>query len=741
MMIIPVQRLTVFGAALALVVFCAFCPATVGQTLEPPAIDPSLPEGTQVVLRAVRDANPQTSIELVRALNTMLDLDEYQHAKYYLARVKALNLDDPQRFEVYEVFGSDVFLKLHSIDEVQPEGREFAKQVLNAAHALATSPERLRSHVERLSDQDISARAATIRTLRKLGPEATAEMLATFADPDRQSEFPYVRQALKVMGDDAVPPLLGAARASNLQVQAEAVRALGHYRSSEATDAMMRTYLSPKLPEALRRVALDSLMRTHGTPADPKVVEHRFYERANEFLMGKRLLPQGLSGEVTVWQWDATAKRVRPLKLPTSSAQRLAASQMASDLYEISPHSPQNRALYLLTYLESTKRISGSSSEVAVETIRQHFEGLEVSEVEQALSDAIRLNLYPAATACCEILGQIGAAELVVSTTDKPRLLVEAIQTGDRHVQAAALEAIQKLDPRQAYVGSSFVFSLAVFMATSEGRGAGLVGDNRSDVAQTYAALLQAARLSGKSASTGQDIFQQAIENPDVEFVVLTDSLHRPDYLELIQQLRKDMRTKRLPIALLTRDTDSTTRVQRLTSSDSLFLTLPMTLEPEHVALQVQRIQALIDPWPVSALDRQRHASLAIEWLAKIASDRANYRFYDLGSRHTELARILYVPGHTESGGRILKQLGTPSAQRELLNFIGQSNFPLEARQAAAQAFVEAIKAGGALLTREEILRQYDRYNASAHEPVEIQQLLGSVLDALEAQAGPRKDR
>ena len=52
------------------------------QVGEFPPIPQTMPEGNQVVIRAVRDLNPQTPVELANALSTMLDLEEPTFARY-----------------------------------------------------------------------------------------------------------------------------------------------------------------------------------------------------------------------------------------------------------------------------------------------------------------------------------------------------------------------------------------------------------------------------------------------------------------------------------------------------------------------------------------------------------------------------------------------------------------------------------------------------------------------------------
>jgi len=81
-----------------------------------------------------------------------------------------------------------------------------------------------------------------------------------------------------------------------------------------------------------------------------------------------------------------------------------------------------------------------------------------------------------------------------------------------------------------------------------------------------------------------------------------------------------------------------------------------------------------------------------------------------------------------------LAHLGTPDAQRALVDVASTNALPLETRQRAAEAFRDSVVRRGKLLTTGEIERQYDRYNASETLDAETQRVLGFVLDVIEAE-------
>ncbi len=690
----------------------------------------------RLILKSLRDSDPTTAEELVKAVSVLMDIEVFDEARSYLSQLDKLGLDETKLFELNQNVGADFFLSIHLNDKVQPEGKAFAKKVLAAAENVGKSPARIRELITKLNDENISVRSDAFRKLRRIGEPAVAAMLNTFADSNLKSEFPGIRSGLKLMSVDVQGPLLGAAYSANAQVQAEAIRALGSFRSLEASDALKRAYLSPKVPKYLQDIALNSIKSSGNPHSEPSALEQQLYDRSLQYLKGSRKYAGALLGTVNLWNWDIASKKLVAAEVSVDNASRLIASRLASDLYEIRPDSDRNRQLYLLTQLEAAKRLAGRSKKVDAAALVDQLK-IDKSELDQTLNQALDLELLPAAVACCEMLAIVGDESVLSTGSGKPGSLVKAILFGDRHLQFAALGAIDAINPKQAFVGSSYVASLAVYLAQSVNQPAGLVGHNRAEEGQTLAAMLGNSGVVGQAVTSSREFFKQATSNPDIEMLFVSDTMARPQYAELIQQLRNDWRTKRLPIAFLYRDLVRNKRVSFRVRDQDRIIQVPFSVNPELVASHVTRLNDLIQPLRLTNLDRRRHAALAVRWLEKVASDPANYSFYNLGAQQDALANLLYLPGFAASGSKILASLGTPKAQRELVNFASQSALPIEDREKVVKAFTEAVKRGGTLLTTREIQQQYDRYNASKTEPEETQKILGSILDVLESQKTP----
>ena len=695
-------------------------------------IEEKLPKSIRLIIRSIRETDPNSPVELSRAVESLMDVQQYVHARYYLDLLSQSLLDDDRLFEIKQVLGSDFVMNLFTDEQMQPQGRQLAKRIFDAAERKEFQPARIENLVKTLSDEDISIRSTAFRSLRRLGEPATAAIINVFADPGRSAEFPFMRGALQRMGGTAIKPLASAARASHPQVQVEAIRGLRHYPSPEAYDAMSRVYMSPKFPESLRRTALDTLITQYGYRQNTKVIEDRLYKRAKEFLTGVRYIPEGKGEVQTLWRWNPTESRLEPRQLAAKTVTSIWSAELATDLLEINSKSDRNRRMFMLAKLEAAKRIIGPAARVNTDAFIEPMGAVSAVEMNEILKDALKHNLIPAACGACEVIERIGSASIVSDYRGRRGVLVDAMLYGDRHLQYSAFRAIANLDPTTAFEGSSFMTAMAVFLAGSDGVATGVVGHRRDGMASSYAAQLGRSGVLGIASSGSRDLFRLVTSSPDVEFVVLSDTLNRPGALELAQQLRRDWRTKRLPMAILVASDQSKRRCERV-FRDGEVMIVPFTLDEQRINTHVRLLRKMSDPWPVTADDRRRQSDFAVKWIAKIASDRQTYRFYNLGIHEQAVAKMLYLPGLSRFAAQILATLGTPDSQRELVNYASQSSLPLSERKAIVQAFVDSVDRSGTMLTTNQIRLQYDRYNASANEPKSTQELLGSILDAIES--------
>lgn len=684
-----------------------------------------------VLVRSVAQSNPTTAIELSKAIGWMMDIDRLDKAGLYLGKLAQLELDGESSYELNRTIGSDLFYRIARSSELQPEGREVALKVFTAASKWANSDARIESLIKQVATKNDYSRGEAFAKLNRVGKKGVARLIETFGDQTREADFPALRGALYAFGDSALGPLLGAAESTDPSIRIEAIRALAKLESNRAVDMLMRTSLSQSTMSPYRELAGYHLAKAGRAP-NPDKVEERICNRVKRFLEGRRDPVESLLGKVERWKWNDETGKLEVTEIESSVASRMRAADLARTLYEINPDSEVNRELHLITQLESRKRMAGASESIDVDAYLEQAENIDAAEMEQLLVKAIDLDLVHAATAACEVIKQIGSEAQVVGSERRP--LVNAILVGDRHLQFAALDAIAEINPKTAYAGSSYVADLATWLAASRFKQKCAIGHIKNEATQRWSYAIGPEGWASVAANSSQELFEKAAADPDVAILIVSDTLHRPEHRELVQQLRSHWKTKRMPIGLLSSSAEKLIKSVRYTEGIDRLLTFPIALDQGAVQLQLAQLEEKVSPWNVSSDDRFRHAARAVSWLENAAVD-PDLSFYNFASHQKQLLGLLYHPEFTSSAAKILATQPSAVAQRAMLGFVSQSDLPIEARETVADAFEAAVERSGTMLTTREIRLQYERYNASENQPKETQKVLGRILDVIEARS------
>ena len=350
-----------------------------------------------------------------------------------------------------------------------------------------------------------------------------------------------------------------------------------------------------------------------------------------------------------------------------------------------------------------------------------------LTDVLNASLDAERI---PAAIAACELLA-VGGNEELLNDGSRVSPLVRAVDFGAPRLAHAALATISRIDPHQSYTGSSRYISALIRMAQASGTRKVLVGHSNPQTAQSLGVVLGQSGLFPIVAGNAREFWDRAHNDPDIELLVLTDFINRPDFAELLQALKSSRQTRRIPVALMV-GPENLERAKRVAARLPRVTTSRFVIDESLLARQVDNTMRLAAHRMPSSSERMEFAKQALVQLARIAENPNRYPFYNLVNHQDGLYSALGTPGLSQYACVVLGRIGTPRAQRSLLGIAGNSQLPAELRQVAAQSFANAVKNRGLMLTRNQILAQYDHYNASADESPENQQILGGILDAIE---------
>lgn len=686
---------------------------------------------------AVRDSKPATPEQLTWAIRVMLDLGRPDEAKRYLARLAGTKPDDATWVAIHARFGVEFFRRLKQERELQPEGTTLADAALNAVRKQSLDQARLTTLVGKLSDASAANRREAEVGLRDAGTAAIEPLVKALADEALMDEHFAIQRMLVSLGSQAVEPLLGVLENPAPALATRLYPVLGALESRRAIPYLLRPALDER-PEAVhqRNAAAEALRHLVGE--EPTYVEATqfLYKRALAHLKGDPPVRLDADNRGVLWHWDATARTARPRQYLAPDLAVAEATRLARELHALAPDHEEFLLLHVLTDLEDDKLLGGVDQPLSREPNRalQRARQRPVEVLENVLAFALKHQRYVAAAAVIEVLGESGDLELLSATDGTPRRLAAALTHSDRRVRFAAVSAIMRLDPRGQYPGASYFADSLGFLVSTVGSRRALVVHPRTTEAQSWVGKLAELGFDADAAHHGRTAFILAQRHADYEFLLISDAVQSPPVSELVQALRQEGRTARLPIGVIAHG-ESLDRASRVADLEPLVQAYPRPVDTDSMGVLVRRLQDGIGRSAVTRDERLIHAAAALEWLTQLTSSDTTYSFYQLPRLQPSVESALQTPELATRAAAVLGHFGSARCQSALID-LASSNRPATERRAAASAFRDAVRRRGLLLTREEILRQYERYNQSASADRETQEILGLLLDAIERRDG-----
>ena len=683
---------------------------------------------------AIGEMDLSTPENLMFAVRALFDMGRFEEAKFYQARLLDLEPAAEVWVQFYEQYGESLFHRLRIHAAMAPQGTVLARAVLDANHEAARVPERLQGLIREFSSPSPARRARAIDQLRLVGETAVPALLEALADPRRAGEHAAIRRGMSELGEYLVQPMLGALQTPDHALQVQVIGVLGGLGDRRAVTPLLVALVDPESSSEVQAAAEEALVQIVGGVPNRAQIAQFLERRARDFFAG--MLPGRLDYEdrITLWSWDAEQGTTVPERWEAHHASLLHATRWARALFRMEPERHEHQRLYLVTSLEWAKYLGGLDQPLVwdEDSLAAEVAQLPLSAVEDALVYAMETGREVAAMAAVEVLGQRGDARLVDSAGGQARPLARALRHADRRVRLAAAEAILQIDPPGPYAGSSHLIETLDYAIRTQGTRRALVVHPRVETGRTLVGLLAEIGFEADAAATGRTAFRLASAYPDYEFVLISDAVDRPAVQETIQMFRRDPRTNRLAIGLMGRH-GTLAEAERFAESDSLVLAFPRPLDRTGLAFQGGRLLRLAGRGLVDVDERMNHAVSALKHLERLVEHPRVYGFYDLHRLVPTLSNALATPELSVRAATILGHLGGPDSQRALVALASQEAMSLRLRQAAVVAFEQAVQQRGVLLTRAEILLQYERYNLSEHADVATQQVLGAILDAIES--------
>jgi CheY-like chemotaxis protein len=688
-------------------------------------------------VKALLATRPTTPEELLKAVEVLIDLRALDDAYALLKQLEKAKPDDEAWANLVEKLGSAVFLRLALIDELQPDGREISDAALAAAEHRARDPGRIAKLIDQLSDPSPAVRRGAMTRLLWGRETAIQALAAALIDPARKDSLSQIRAAVARFGRVALPPLTAMVRSSHEVAQVEAIHALAELGQSQAALEVFAPALLDSVPPEVRSAAQDALVKLIGRVPQSDEVVDTLLRKARSAFAESLQEPDPDSSPVTQWRWESESSTLEYALVQPLVGHLDHAADWSADAARLAPRRREALWLSLAARVEADAFRGGAEKPApnapasAVELLKAE----DVEVVDAVLGFALSGGHTVAATAAARVLGEIATPDILYRLQPQPGSLVEAARSGDRRLRFAALEAIVRLKPKRPYPGSSLVVEAMGYLAGTFAAPRVMSADARTAEAERQAGLLADLGYEVEMATNERDVVAEIISSPDYVFALIDYSLAAPTSGQLLQRLRRDNRTARLPIGIIA-SSDDLDRARRLSQKTPLSAVIFRPVDTAGLDLQLQRLLAQAGERLVAPEERLQQARQAVDWLVEISSAPPRiYNIYNLGRVEGSLTAAVQVGELSLAAAKVLGTLGTATSQRTLIDLASQPAQSMEIRRAAGKAFADSVAQFGTLLTTGEISRQYDRYNQSLRGDEASQALLASILDTIEARS------
>ena len=688
---------------------------------------------TDPAVLAILESDPQTPSAKVRAARVLVNLHRHDLASELLQQIVAAKQSRSRLVKLYNRFGPGVFISFAQENELQPAGAELARQVLEAAEAHARDPKRIAMWLQDLASENEAVRHASVAGLRRVGAAAVGPLLQILADQDRSASHRAARKTVLQLGKAAVDPLVAAMASDQSSVRIEAIQLLGQLKDTRAVSSLVGLAYSsgePRYVQSAARQALEVLIGSTPQPWEAEELLLREIEQTSDGNLARG--NSDIAGQTTRWRWREKDQSLEAAQVDLRVAQAERLARLAEHLSLLRPQRHDYWVQATLARLEAAKLTTGIHRLLPAK-VHQREADISAELLEEVLQLALDRKQPAAAIACLELLEFLGSRNALAASSSQPRTLVQALKDPHPRVRFAAVRTIMKLDPVEPYAGSSLLVKTLVELAQTTGKARALIGFPNEHRGSDIAGMLEELGFVTDLVSSSKAFFELATKSADYDLALLSDAISWPNANQLIQSLRTESRTAKLPIALMARDGN---REATWLLAGRMERVLPV-MEPYTIDAMRWHVGDLLElqtEYCLQPTERLAQAQQALSWLVRLATNRDQYGFYELLGHERQLAEALWIPELNIETARLMGMIGSPTAQRALVNSVNAESQSIAFRQVAADAIHIAIERRGLLLTKSEILAQYEKYNSSRHLDKEIQVVLGSVLDAFESQ-------
>ncbi len=715
-----------------------FCIAML--TTLPVLAQPAGPD-TGIEPEKVLASEPDTANGRFEAALLMVKLARPELGKHYIAEILAMDLTDAELFALRDKHGTATFLSLVNVEGLNPEASQLLKSLTDAVSRQTSAPDYISKVLPKLAGT-ARERAEALTELRAVGPYAVPPMLQAIENETISRDVLIFNLAR--MGEDAVPPVIGALSSPSNKIRTAASEVLGWLGAKEDIIWLYHSAFDPQQPQGVRDTARQAIARIRYD--DPQLAI-----RVNSYGVASLMIGESikhLSGQhqwelryedmklIPVWTWNAEQATVVETKATRQHASVHFAERLAREAAEINPTNEDAPIVVLAAKMVRDVEAVGWNQSVPVGPGSAHdlavVAGSDVCN--QILALAIDNNLPAAALNAVSALSLNGSRSLISGTTRNPEI-VEALDFPQPRVQFAAAVTILQWEPQKPFKGARRVVEVLIRAIQGNSKPDGVVIDPNVQRGSKTANLFSELGFETSIATTGMDGFQIAAAKGDIELAVLHPNTIRWGLTQTIENLRADARTRNLPLVIYG-PPSLRTRYATIQNRFQNVVYVNESISSADIHRELQPVLVQLSPPPQTQEQRTIQLREAAYWLRWIATS-SDPSVFHLAEHQEALMQATGNPTVADDALIALGAIAVPTVQQRFLDLTDSPNTEPKLRKRAALQLAFHIQRFGVLLTPAELDRL--KVLASGDNDPELQTALSSILGSLKS--GPKAIR
>ena len=674
-------------------------------------------------IASVLESPRETPAQQLEAIFTLLDLGAHDVAASLWSEFATDQLDEQAAAALVRQFGVARFLSLSRTASGSglDGATAFAETALKSAAKLGRDPEQLAKLIASLGDASDEVRRAARSDLRVTGEMGAVACLGALATaPAGDAGEPLRAQLLLTLANmrPTVEPMLIAALAGGEgQFRRDVVELSGYLYLQDAIPWLAAIAVGADANEKVVAAAHAALVKMGFS--SPSAADTRAVILSEITRLETHQNPPAIDR----W-WSFQSGKLSGIDSTPENSKLLSVARLSRLLSEL-PGAGESDQRFALVYAYQTSKLLDQPLD---EATKQFAESLDINQLNETLHLAVEHQQISAAIACAELLGARGEESALVAFAGRPSPLAAALSHPQRELRYAALDAIMKIKPQSSFAGASGVAKALWQFASSSGNPQVVVASSVKGKASQWGGMLRGLGYDVTPVTTGRQALLAALNSPRLELLLIDSDIGRPLLREVVYGLRGNPQLRQMPIAVLS-SLDNLARAASIAEVDPWLLATPRPHSVEGLQTVLNELSELSEK-TIVADRRKEQAIAALGWLADLLE--TGHPYDELLRNADQISRVLYDPALSKASVRVLGSLSTASSQQLLVDLASSPNQPLELRRLAGDAFGNSVGRFGKLLTADQIVRQYDRYNASETANEETQKVLSGLLDVLE---------